>query len=111
MPAQAKDILELDELYSVVGSKANKRWLWVALCRRTRQVVAYVLGDRNEAPCKRLFRRIPLSYHSCATYSDFWAASAKVFQTGGINRWTSKAARRLMWSVGTARSGSVVVGM
>ena len=24
------------ELYSFVGSKAHKRWLWVALCRRTR---------------------------------------------------------------------------
>ena len=82
MPAQANDTLELDELYSFVSSKANKRWLSVALCRRIRQVVAYVLGDRSEATCKRLFRRIPSSYRSCATYGDFWAAYAKVFQTG-----------------------------
>ena len=82
MPAQSADILELDELYSFVGSKAHKRWLWVALCRRTRQVVAYVLGDRSEATCRRLFKRIPSGYRRCATYSDFWKAYAKVFQTG-----------------------------
>ena len=82
MPAQSNDLLELDELYSFVGSKAHKRWLWVALCRRTRQVVAYVLGDRSEATCRRLFKRIPSGYRRCATYSDFWAAYAKVFQTG-----------------------------
>lgn len=34
--AQADDVLELDEMWSFVLKKANKRWLWVALCRRTR---------------------------------------------------------------------------
>ncbi len=38
--AQADDVLELDEMWSFVLKKANKRWLWVALCRRTRQIVA-----------------------------------------------------------------------
>ena len=42
--SQPEDVLELDELYSFVGKKKNKRWLWVALCRRTRQVVAFVIG-------------------------------------------------------------------
>ena len=30
------EILELDELWSYVYEKANKRWLWIALCRRTK---------------------------------------------------------------------------
>jgi insertion element IS1 protein InsB len=33
--------LELDELWSFVFKKANERWVWIALCRPTRQVVAY----------------------------------------------------------------------
>ncbi len=61
MPAQAKDILELDELYSFVGSKKHKRWLWVALCRRTRQVVAYVIGDRSDMPTPAPAHRVGLS--------------------------------------------------
>jgi insertion element IS1 protein InsB len=38
--AQAEDVLELDELVSFVGETWFKRWLWLAMCRRTRQIVA-----------------------------------------------------------------------
>lgn len=41
LPAQSGDVLELDELWSFVQSKKQAVWLWVALCRRTRQVVAW----------------------------------------------------------------------
>src|SRR5690606_31407758 len=40
LPAELEDVLELDELWSFVGNKSQERWLWLALCRRTRQVVA-----------------------------------------------------------------------
>jgi IS1 family transposase len=43
-PAAAEEILELDELCSFVHEKQRKRWIWLALCRRTRQVVAYAIG-------------------------------------------------------------------
>ena len=36
-------VLELDELWSFVLKKARKRWIWIALCRQTQQVVAYVI--------------------------------------------------------------------
>ncbi len=39
LPSQAGDVLELDELWSFVQSKAQECWLWIALCRRTRQIV------------------------------------------------------------------------
>ena len=47
LPAENGDVLELDELWSFVQSKAQQLWLWVALCRRTRQIVAWTLGDRS----------------------------------------------------------------
>jgi insertion element IS1 protein InsB len=53
--AHADDLLELDELWSFVGSKARQRWLWLALCRRTRQVVAYWLGDQSETGAVHLW--------------------------------------------------------
>ena len=43
----ASAILELDELWSFVLKKANDSWVWIALCRKTRQVVAYAVGDRS----------------------------------------------------------------
>jgi hypothetical protein len=33
-------LLELDEAWSFVLKKTNKAWIWIALCRKTRQVVA-----------------------------------------------------------------------
>jgi hypothetical protein len=43
----ASTTLELDELWSFVLKKAYDSWIWVALCRKTRQVVAYAVGDRS----------------------------------------------------------------
>jgi IS1 family transposase len=80
-PPQADDVLELDELWSFVFKKDAKRWLWLALCRRTRQIVAFVIGDRRDATCRRLWNKIPAAYRACHSFSDFWAAYQKVFAT------------------------------
>jgi len=80
--ARADDVLELDELWSFVSSKDNQRWVWIALCRRTRQVVAFFVGDRSEASCRQLWERLPKAYRRCRTFSDFWDAYQKVFATG-----------------------------
>lgn len=53
-------MLELDELWSYVGSKKNKVWIWIALCRRTRQVVAWHPGPRDKSSCRQLWDKIPL---------------------------------------------------
>ena len=72
-------MLELDELWSFVGSKACQLWLWVALCRRTRQVVAWTLGDRSLQSACDLRASLPEDYRHCATRSDFWEAYAAAF--------------------------------
>lgn len=77
----AQVVLELDELWSFVQKKANKRWIWLALCRATRQVVAYAIGDRSEATCRQLWERVPQDYRQALCYSDFWDAYALVLPT------------------------------
>ena len=81
-PARADDVLELDELGSFVSSKDNQRWVWIARCRRTRQIVAFFVGDRSEASCRQLWDRRPEAYRRCRTFSAFWDAYPKVFATG-----------------------------
>ena len=66
--------LELDELWSFVLKRANKRWVWVALCRATRQVVAYAVGDRSRATCQKLWAAVPVAYRRGHCFSDFWEA-------------------------------------
>jgi insertion element IS1 protein InsB len=104
----ATSILELDELWSFVLKRANKRWVWIALCRATRQVVAYVVGDRSRATCKKLWQQIPAAYRHAHCYSDFWEAyqlvipSAQHTATGKetgltahVERWNNTLRQRL----------------
>lgn len=104
----ATSILELDELWSFVLKRANKRWIWIALCRATRQVVAYVVGDRSRATCKKLRKQIPAAYRHAHCYSDFWeayqgvipaqqhtAAGKETGFTAHVERWNNTLRQRL----------------
>ena len=77
--AEHDDVLELDGVWSFVIKKTEKRWLWTAMCRRTRQVIAYVIGDRSEAIYLKLWLAILQAYKHCQIYSDFWNAYANIF--------------------------------
>lgn len=79
LPSKKGDVLELDELWSFVQKKAQAVWLWIALCRRTRQVVAYTIGDRGEQGAKRLREHLPGDYRRRASRSDFWLAYEAAF--------------------------------
>ena len=48
LAAEDEDVLELDEVWSFVASKSQKRWVWTVMCRRTRQIIAFAIGDRSE---------------------------------------------------------------
>lgn len=70
-PAQPQDILELDELWSFVRHRRRGViWLWLALCRRTRQIVAYALGPRDDATARLLWSRIPPAYRQGPLRTD-----------------------------------------
>ena len=79
LPGKNGDVLELDELWSFVQSKAQTLWLWVALCRRTRQIVAWTLGDRSQQSAADLRTALPKDYRGRATRSDLWEAYAATF--------------------------------
>ena len=100
--------MELDELWSFAGSKLNPRWVWIALCRQTRQVVACFVGDRSAENARALRERIPADYRCRATRSDFWLAYDEVFpwrthrstgkgagETCYVERWNNTLRQRL----------------
>ena len=91
MSAQTDDVLELDEMWSFVRFRKNKRWVWLAQCRRTRQIVAYAIGDRSEETCRLLWERVPAAYKRGVLYTDFWSAYADVLPDGQ-HRATGKGA-------------------
>jgi insertion element IS1 protein InsB len=106
-PAEAV-ALELDEMWSFVLKRANKRWVWVALCRATRQVVAYAVGDRSRATCQKLWAAVPVAYRRGHCFSDFWEAYQLVIPaeqhtaagkesglTAHVERWNNTLRQRL----------------
>ena len=103
LPAQPDDVLEADEMWSFAGQRANKRWMWTVMCRRTRQIVAFAIGDRSEETCQELWEQIPELYRACQSFSDYWSAYQKVFpeethervgkasgQTNHMERWYNR---------------------
>jgi len=105
---QPGDVLQVDEIWSFVLKKGQKRWLWLGLCRRSRQMVAYVIGDRSHETCRQLWERLPDEYKACTSYSDFGEADQKVFpkelhhgvgkergETAHLQRWNNTVRQRL----------------
>jgi insertion element IS1 protein InsB len=70
LPAKFDDIVEYDEIWTFVGSKLNRQWLWIALCRRTKQVIAYHFGDRDKKSFLKLYEKVPIDYANCLSRSD-----------------------------------------
>ena len=100
--------MELDELWSFVSEKDNQIWIWIALCRKTSQVVAYALGDRSKETCQKLWNSIPEAYLVGHCYSDFWRAYQAVIpegqhtavgketgETAHVERWNNTLRQRL----------------
>jgi len=67
--------LEADELWSFVGKRANKRWVWLVLERRTRQIIALYIGDRSQDSAVRLWAKVPPAIKAQAlVLTDCWDA-------------------------------------
>lgn len=74
-------MLELDEQWSFVRHKVRQAWLWLALCRCTRKVIAFALGERTVRTCLRLSKALPSAYRQAYCFHDFWAAYDAVLPT------------------------------
>src|SRR4051794_31245511 len=91
---------EADELCSFVGKKANKQWLWLALDARSRQVLAFHVGDRSRKSARRLWNKLPAVYRKhAAFYTDAYPPYGKVIP---LRRSTERSPRKpatpIMWS-------------
>ena len=66
---------EVDEMWSFVGNKSNKQWIWIAMDVKSRQIIAFHVGDRSRESARKLWQSIPEIYRKKATfYTDDWDA-------------------------------------
>ena len=79
LPAQPGEVVlsrleaEADERWSFVHKKANKPWIWIAMDAKTRQILAFHVGDRSGASGKQLWANVPEVYQQQAVfYTDLY---------------------------------------
>jgi insertion element IS1 protein InsB len=85
---------EMDELWSFVGVKANRQWVWIAMDATTRQIIVFHVGDRSGQSAKALWEQIPTVYQVQATfYTDQYEVYKGVVPSAQ-HRAISKPARK-----------------
>ena len=66
-------------MWTFVGRKKRKVWLWLAVERASRRIVAWVLGRRDAATARRLWQALPPRYRRhCWYFTDLWEAYVAV---------------------------------
>ena len=79
MKTEERPIIEMDEVWSFVGSKAYKVWIWLAINRDTRQIVGVAFGDRGDKTCPELWQSLPPDYRKRAViYTDYRESYADI---------------------------------
>lgn len=72
--------IECDEIWSYVGNKNNKYWIWLAIDVSDSTIVGAFIGDRSETGARGLWNSLPQEYQKCALcYTDFGEAYALIF--------------------------------
>jgi insertion element IS1 protein InsB len=86
--------VEADEMCSFVKKKANKQWIWIAMDAKSRQVIAFHVGDRRRKSAMKLWAKIPLAYRQHAMfYTDQYVVYEGVIPPAQ-HRAISKLARK-----------------
>jgi insertion element IS1 protein InsB len=85
---------EADEMWSFVQKKANKQWIWIAMDAKTRQIIAFHVGDRRGESGKALWANIPLVYCEQATFHTDQYEVYKGVIPAGQHRAITKKARK-----------------
>lgn len=79
--------LEADELWSFVGAKDCKEWIWMAIERRSRLIVGYHIGARNLESALGLKLSIhPELLQRSLVFADDFPAYASVFPSGQLEQ-------------------------
>ena len=77
---KGKLTIQCDEMWSFVGNKDNKQWVWLEIDASTKEIVGVYIGKREQAGAQGLWDSLPPVYRQCAvSYTDCWSAYGTVF--------------------------------
>jgi IS1 family transposase len=86
--------VEADKMSNFVQKKAKQQWTWIAMDAKSRQVIAFHVGDRSRRSAKRLWAKLPEAYRQHATFdTDQYVVYEGVIpaaQRQTISNWPAK---------------------
>ena len=50
---------QIDEIWSYVGNKQNQQWLWMVIDVKSRQILAFHIGDCSKSSGEILMKKLP----------------------------------------------------
>jgi insertion element IS1 protein InsB len=95
---------EADEMWSFVGKRANKPWIWMAMDAQTRQVIAFHVGDCRRESAQELWAKIPVAYREQARFhTDQYEAYKGVIPAERHQAMTKQARKTITSNASTTR--------
>jgi IS1 family transposase len=84
-------------MWSFVGNKDNRQWIWLASDEQSAEIVGVSVGARDRGGAEGLWASLPAVYRQCAVaYTDCWSSYEGSFpacrhravgkETGGTSR-------------------------
>ncbi|PSO81356.1 MAG: hypothetical protein BRC51_08325 [Cyanobacteria bacterium SW_12_48_29] len=58
-------VLGIDEMWSFVGSKRNKVWIWLAIASLTKEIVGIHVGSRERIAARQLWESSTSLWSMC----------------------------------------------
>ena len=66
-------------MWSFVGKKRHKVWIWLAMERTGRKIIAWATGNRGVKTARKLWKALPEAYQKKAQFfTDSWKAYKKI---------------------------------
>jgi insertion element IS1 protein InsB len=67
-------------MWSFVGRKDNRQWIWLAMDEQSAAIVGVYVGGRDRGGAEGLWASLPAVYRQCAVaYTDFWSSYEESF--------------------------------
>jgi insertion element IS1 protein InsB len=78
---------DADEMWSYVGHKANKQWLWLVMNTAKRQIIAFHVGGRGQEDAKLLLEKVSLVFRqNAAFFTEISGVVTTSWKRGGMWR-------------------------
>ena len=98
---------QIDEMWSYVGNKQNQQWLWMVIDVKSRQILAFHIGDRSKSSGEMLMKKLPEELKKkpffTQTISQF---TSKSFQKNNIDQLRKDQGKQITLKDLTARLGN-----